>query len=156
MVTRDIIDASNTVRLEAIQQQSVAFKSKILAETKIQEDKERAALSLAEQQHQKDKASLAEARQTRKIASIQEVMDTQQSNGQVSLANHDQMQQILQQLNENGQDHFSFPPPKEDASEEMLVDLTGYTQVTGKRKSPKKTQPKTIVDSPRTPRTPHG
>ena len=126
-----------------------------MAEAKLHEDKERAALALADEQYQKDKACLAEARQKRKIASIQKVVDTQQTNGQVSLANHDQMQQILQQLNINRQNHFSFLPPKEDASEDMLVDLTGFRQVTGKKKSPKKTQPKTIVDSPRSPRTPH-
>ena len=83
------------------------------------------------------------------------VMDTQQTNGGVSLAEHDQMVQILQQLNNDGQNYDKVLPPKEDANKDLLMDLTGFTKVCGKKKSPAKTQPKTIVDSPRTPRTSH-
>ena len=143
MATKNVIDGQNEVRLRVIQDQSIAFKGKILAETRLQEDRERVALDLAEQQHQNDKANLAEARQMRKVASIQKVVDTQQSSGQVSLAHHDQMQQILADLNSNGRNDFAFLPPKEDDIQETLIDLTGYTQVT-KKKSPNKTQPKTL------------
>ena len=40
--------------------------------------------------------------------------------------------------------------------EETLIDLNddGFTRVTNKKKTPKKTQPKTVVDSPKRPPTP--
>ena len=46
--------------------------------------------------------------------------------------------------------------PEEQPEPELQEDLTEFTEVRhGKKKSPTKTQPKTIVHSPRTPRTSH-
>ena len=119
MISRDIINTANKARLEVIEQKSTAFKKMILAETKKHKDMEREAISLAEDQRQKDEASLVEARQTRKVASIQRVADTQQIQGQVSLAHHDQMQQILQDVNRQALGYFTSAPPKEDHEETL-------------------------------------
>ena len=62
----------------------------------------------------------------------------------------------MQQLSMDNTKYDQVLDPKEDTNEELLKDLTGFTEVrNGKKKSPAKTQPKTIVNSPRTPRTSH-
>ena len=62
----------------------------------------------------------------------------------------------MQQLNMDDTEYEEVLNPKDDTNIKLREDLTGFTEVrNGKKKSPAKTQPKTIVDSPRTPRTSH-
>ena len=104
MISGSILDSANQARLDAIEENSKSFQKLLLEQTKKHYKMKREAISKAEDQHRKDKATLKEARQTRKMVSICDVVDKQKDRGQVSRAEHDQMQQILQDVQRQAMD----------------------------------------------------
>ena len=81
MISAGIVNAANQARLDAITQNSQSFQKKLLEQTMKHHELEKEAISKANEQHQKDMANLREGRQTRKLASICDVMDEQRDNG---------------------------------------------------------------------------
>ena len=137
--------------------ESLVYKKKVLAEAKMQEDKEDKLRRKADEEHRKDVAILQAARQQRKVSSNGTVMDklsVSQNEGRLSLADHDWMTQILQQLSMDMAKYKGEFNPEEDTNIELQEDLTEFIEVHhGKKKSPAKAQPKPPVDS--APRTSH-
>ena len=153
LLAANAINAANKARLDLIAQKAQAYHENLVERTLRERALEKEAIDQAEEQRQRDKANLREGRQTRKLASIQDVMDEQKCNGQVTHAEHDQMQQILQDLKRDSMDLAASASSARNDHEETLIDLTndGFTRVTNKKKSPSKTQLKTVVDSPKRP-----
>ena len=106
-------------------------------------------------QQTKDAANQRQAVRSRKISKIIDVVDLQRDNGILTHAQHDQVQQIIQDQLPAPSERTTSASSGYDAHQETLIDLEGdgYKRVCHKKKSPKKPHERT-VDSPRFPPIP--
>ena len=105
--------------------QSLTYKKKVLAEAKVQQDKEDRLQKKAEEDHRQ-----ALARQLKDLAinnTVMEKLAADQNEGRESLADQDRMTQIIQQLNIDQAQYDKII--NDDGNAELQHDLTEYIPV---------------------------
>ena len=122
VLKNDIVEKTNNLWLEMLAMQSLVYKKKVLAETRIQEDKEDKLRRQADEDHRQALATLQAARQQRDLTINNTVMDkmaASQNEGRLSLADHDRMTQIMQQLNIDVSQYNKIINPEDDGNAEL-------------------------------------
>ena len=114
---KEIAAKTDMARLEVVKLEALAKTLKVQAEEKTKNDREMKMKKKAEEAQKKDLALLQASRKQRKVAvnnTVTETLSAMQHVGVLSLAEHDRVTQIMQQLGADIAKYGKMLKPEED------------------------------------------